>query len=77
MCCCGDHVLCARLRPSSIGPAVGSRKEVERIVKQIRQRWPEVVIILRGDSGFCSDVIDLVREQPCGLRDGSRPVVSG
>ena len=52
---CGDHVLCARLRPSSIGPAVGSRKEVERIVQQIRQRWPEVVIILRGDSGFCAD----------------------
>jgi Transposase DDE domain group 1 len=52
---CGDHVLCARLRPSSIGPAVGSRKEVERIVKQIRQRWPSVEIILRGDSGFCAD----------------------
>ena len=52
---CGDHVLCARLRPSSIGPAVGSRKEVERIVQQIRQRWPEVDIILRGDSGFCSN----------------------
>src|SRR6266581_5317187 len=52
---CGDHVLCARLRPSSIGPAVGSRKEVERIVNQIRQRWPEVKIILRGDSGFCSE----------------------
>jgi hypothetical protein len=49
------HVLCARLRPSSIGPAVGSRKEVERIVKQIRQCWPEVKIILRGDSGFCAD----------------------
>jgi hypothetical protein len=52
---CGDHVLCARLRPSSIGPAVGSRKEVERVVQQIRQSWPEVRIILRGDSGFCSD----------------------
>jgi hypothetical protein len=52
---CGDHVLCARLRPSSIGPAVGSRKEVERIVQQIRQRWPEVEIILRGDSWFCSN----------------------
>ncbi len=52
---CGDHVLCARLRPSSIGPAVGSRNEVERIVKQIRQRWPDVEIILRGDSGFCAD----------------------
>jgi hypothetical protein len=52
---CGEHVLCARLRPSNIGPAVGSRKEVERIVKQIRQCWPEVRIILRGDSGFCAD----------------------
>ena len=52
---CGDHVLCARLRPSSIGPAVGSLREIERIVKQIRQRWPEVAIILRGDSGFCAD----------------------
>lgn len=52
---CGDHVLCARLRPSSIGPAVGSKKEVERIVRQIRLQWPQVRIILRGDSGFCVD----------------------
>jgi len=52
---CGDHVLGARLRPSNVGPAVGSKKEVERIVTQIREHWPEVEIILRGDSGFCSD----------------------
>jgi hypothetical protein len=52
---CGEHVLCSRLRPSSIGPAVGSRKEVQRLVNQIRQSWPEVKIILRGDSGFCSN----------------------
>jgi hypothetical protein len=52
---CGDHVLCARLRPSSIGPAVGGKKEVERIVQQIRLRWPEVRITVRGDSGFCVD----------------------
>lgn len=49
---CGDHVLCARLRPSGIGPAVGARKEVQRVVAQIRQHWPKVQIILRGDSGF-------------------------
>ena len=48
----GDHVLCARLRPSNIGPAVGGVKEVQRIVKQVRARWPRVRIILRGDSGF-------------------------
>ena len=68
---CGDHVLCARLRPSSIGPAVGSRKEVERIVKQIRQRWPNVEIILRGDSGFCAD--ELMRW--CENNDGIDYVV--
>jgi len=50
---CGDHVLCARLRPSSIGAAVGSVKEIGRVVRQIRQRWPEVRILVRGDSGFC------------------------
>lgn len=52
---CGNHVLCARLRPSSIGPAVGAKKEVARVVQQIRQQWPGVQIILRGDSGFCVD----------------------
>jgi hypothetical protein len=54
---CGDHVLCARLRPSNIGAAVGSRKEIQRVVTQIRQCWPEVRIIVRGDSGFCVDEI--------------------
>ena len=52
---CGDQVLCARLRPSSVGPAVGSRKEIARIVEQIRSKWPQVQIIVRGDSGFCTD----------------------
>ncbi len=52
---CGEHVLCARLRPSNIDGAKGSVAEVERIVEQIREAWPEVRIILRGDSGFCRD----------------------
>jgi hypothetical protein len=26
---------------------------MERIVKQLRTAWPEVKIVLRGDSGFC------------------------
>lgn len=51
----GEHVLCARLRPSNIDPSAGSRKEIERIVKQIRAAWPEVRIVLRGDSGFCRE----------------------
>ncbi|MBV9442839.1 MAG: IS1380 family transposase [Acidobacteriaceae bacterium] len=51
----GEYVLCARLRPSNIDPSAGSRKEMERIVKRIRARWPEVKIVLRADSGFCRE----------------------
>jgi len=51
----GEHVLCARLRSSNIDPSAGSRKEIERIVQRIRARWPEVTIVLRGDSGFCRE----------------------
>ncbi len=51
----GEHLLCARLRPSNIDASAGSREEVERIVKQIRAQWPEMRIILRADSGFCRD----------------------
>lgn len=52
---CGEHVLCARLRQANIDASAGAVKEVERVVQQIRARWPEVRIILRGDSGFCRD----------------------
>jgi hypothetical protein len=51
----GEHVLCAHLRPSNIDPSAGSLKEIERIVKRIRARWPEVKLVLRGDSGFCRE----------------------
>jgi hypothetical protein len=50
---CGEHVLCARLRESNHDAAFGSQAEIQRIVAQIRAAWPEVKIILRGDSGFC------------------------
>ena len=52
---CGDHLLCARLRPSNIDASAGSLEEVQRIVRQIRARWPNVRIILRADSGFCRE----------------------
>jgi hypothetical protein len=50
---CGEHVLCARLREANHDAAFGSLREIQRIVAQIRTAWPEVKIILRGDSGFC------------------------
>ena len=52
---CGEHLLCARLRQSNIDAAAGSEDELERIVGQIRQSWPDVSIIIRADSGFCRD----------------------
>jgi hypothetical protein len=50
---CGEHVLCARLRESNHDASFGSLSEIRRIVAQIRAAWPEVKILLRGDSGFC------------------------
>jgi hypothetical protein len=52
---CGDHLLCARLRPSNIDGAEGGTEDVARIVQRVRSVWPEVRIIIRGDSGFCRD----------------------
>lgn len=54
---CGDHLLCARLRPSNIDGSLGAEAELERMVTQIREQWPDVQIILRGDSGFCRSAL--------------------
>ena len=54
---CGEHLLCARLRPSNIDASAGSVKELERIIGRIRERWPKAKIVIRGDSGFCRDQI--------------------
>lgn len=54
---CGDHLLCARLRPSDIDASAGALKQVQRLVARMRQSWPHVPIVLRGDSGFCRDPI--------------------
>jgi hypothetical protein len=52
---CGEHLLCARLRPANQDASAGSVAEVERVVRQVRCRWPYVRIILRADSGFCRE----------------------
>src|SRR5262249_56547310 len=48
----GEHLLCARLRRSNIDGAEGAVEELSRIVRQLRQTWPEVKIIIRRGSGF-------------------------
>src|SRR5438309_331105 len=52
---CGRHLLLAKLRPSDIDAAAGSIEAIERIVRQIRARWPYVRIVLRADSGFARE----------------------
>jgi hypothetical protein len=54
---CGDHLLCARLRPADMDASAGSVKQLQRIVAQVRRAWPEVKITIRADSGFCRDPI--------------------
>ena len=54
---CGEHLLCARLRPSNQDASAGSVEELERIVSQIRARWPKTRIMIRGDAGFCREAI--------------------
>ncbi|RPJ85789.1 MAG: IS1380 family transposase [Acidobacteria bacterium] len=54
---CGRHLLCSRLRRSNIDACEGSVQELERIVRQIRERWPKVRIVIRADSGFCREPI--------------------
>ena len=54
---CGDFLLCARLRQSNIDVSEGSVEELSRIVKQIREAWPKVEIVVRGDAGFCRESV--------------------
>ena len=54
---CGDHLLVAKLRRANIDASAGVVAEVERIVSQIRVRWPQVRIILRADSGFARETL--------------------
>lgn len=54
---CGDHLLCAKLRRSNQDASAGAVEELARIVGQIRARWPEVEIWIRGDSGFARESI--------------------
>jgi hypothetical protein len=52
---CGRHLLAAKLRPANIDASAGCVEEIARIVARIRQRWPEVRILLRADSGFARE----------------------
>jgi hypothetical protein len=50
---CGDRLLVSYLRPSKIDGAKHAWAILKLLVTRLRQAWPEVRIILRGDGGFC------------------------
>ena len=52
---CGEHLLCARLRTADRGAAHGVVAELEPIVRRLREAWPQVRILVRGDSAFSND----------------------
>lgn len=52
---CGRHLLAAKLRRSNIDGSAGAEQELDRIVGQIRARWPAVRILVRADSGFARE----------------------
>ena len=54
---CGRHLIAAKLRGSAIDASAGSVEEIERIIGQIRARWPHTRILLRADSGFAREVL--------------------
>lgn len=49
----GEQLLCAYLRPSNIDGAKHAWAILALMTKRLRQAWPQVKIIFRGDSGFC------------------------
>lgn len=64
---CGKHLLAAKLRPSNVDPAFGALSELERVIKQIRQKWKNVEILVRGDSAYSRDDIMTWCESQPGL----------
>ncbi len=56
---CGRHLLASKLRPANVDPAAGALEELQRIIAQLRRHWPEVKILVRGDSAYSRDDIML------------------
>ena len=50
---CGERLLVSYLRPSKIDGAKHAWAILALLVKKLRQAWPGVRIVFRGDGGFC------------------------
>ena len=54
---CEGSVLGAKLRVSNLDGSEGAVEEMERIVGQLRGKWPKVRITLRADSSFAREAL--------------------
>jgi hypothetical protein len=50
---CGQALLACYLRRSRIDGAKNATALIKLLIGRLRQAWPDVPIIVRGDSGFC------------------------
>jgi len=54
---CGQAMLACLLRPSRIDGAKHAAAVIKLLITRLRQTWPKVRIIVRGDSGFCRQLL--------------------
>jgi hypothetical protein len=52
---CGNQLVYAKLKTANLDPGNESLPDIRLLVQRIRRHWPEVRIVLRGDSGFCRE----------------------
>jgi Transposase DDE domain group 1 len=54
---CGEQLLVAYLRPAKQDAALHAAAILKLLVSRLRQAWPGVRIIFRGDCGFCRPLL--------------------
>ena len=52
---CGQHLLTAKLQTSDQGEVPTALAELQRVVRHIRERWPAVPVLVRGDGAYSHD----------------------
>lgn len=51
-CADNDQFVMLSLRPGNVHAALGADDDLEYLTRRLRQVWPDVVIVVRGDSAF-------------------------
>jgi hypothetical protein len=54
---CGTQIIWSKLKTANCDPGNEALPDIIKVIERIRSSWPEVEIILRGDSGFCREEI--------------------